>query len=227
MGFNYRFRSDLQATEVQMIPDVLKRSQAEIRQTDPTGQAIEYPAETWRRHLNPEEDLEYLVVKCPSPIARRDIFELSAVAKASLSLHAVRRLFIGTTLFGYGTVGYGPWRTKQMLTTYLANSILQRSFGLVLERRLVDAYQVLSQLRYCKSSFVTKFLYFAGFGVGMKDYPLILDQNVEKALRTSIGMEISHQDPKGYLRYVDAMHSWARELDCEAHNIEFFLWSLA
>ncbi len=215
-----------------MIPDVLKRSQAEIQTTDPTGQAIEYPVNTWRRHLNPDEDLEYLALKCPSPIARRDIFELAAVAKASPSHHAVRRLFIGIMLFGYGTVGYGPWRTKQMLTTYQADSVLQQSFGLVLQRRLEEAYSLLSRLRYCKSSFITKFLYFAGFGVGMKDYPLILDQNVEKALRENVGMDVSHfvnasrQDPKGYLRYVDTMHSWARELDCEAHNIEYFLWRL-
>ena len=65
-------------------------------------------------------------------------------------------------LWGYGTVGYGPWRTQRMFATPDSGDMLQRAFGLIAENRIEEAYSGF-RLDRCGPSFFTKFFYFAGF----------------------------------------------------------------
>ena len=100
---------------------------------------------------------------------------------------------------------------------------------MIAENRIEEAYNGFC-LDRCGSAFFTKFFYFAGFGRGLPRYPLILDTNVRESLRSFADADLvnaSRWNPPGYIRYVGAMHEWAQELKCEAHNIELFLFSEA
>ena len=212
-----------------MLPETLKTAKAQIECLKPETQSISYSVETWSRHLAPDQDLEFLALTCPRQISRGDLFRLAANARGSGSLEDIRRVFLGAMLWGYGTVGYGPWRTRQMLSTPDSGEMLQRTFGMIAENRIEEAYNRFC-LDRCGSAFFTKFFYFAGFGCGLPRYPLILDAYVRKSLGSFADVDLvsaSRWDPQGYTRYVRAMHEWAQELNCEAHNIELFLFSEA
>jgi len=212
-----------------MLPEKLKKAKVQIESLQPETQSISYSVEVWRRHLEPDQDLEFLALTCPCQISRGDLFRLAANARRSGSLEDIRRVFLGAMLWGYGTVGYGPWRTWRMLATPDSGEMLQRTFGIIAENRIEEAYNGFC-LDQCGSSFFTKFFYFAGFGYGLPQYPLILDAYVRKSLGSFADVDLvtaSLRDPRGYTRYIQVMHEWAQELNCEAHNIELFLFSEA
>ncbi len=159
-------------------------------------------------------------------------FDLPRRPGSQGALRDIRRVFLGAMLWGYGTVGYGPWRTRRMLFTPDSGNMLKKTFDLIAENRIEDAYSGF-RLDWCGPSFFTKFFYFSGFGPGSRRYPLILDAVVRKSLMSLADVDhsdfalTSRWDPRGYTRYIQVMHEWAQELNCEAHNIELFLFSEA
>jgi len=212
-----------------MLPEKLKKAEVIIQRLQPETQSISYSVEKWQRYLGPDQDLEFLAPTCPCQISRGDLFRLAANARGSGSLEDIRRVFLGAMLWGFGTVGYGPWRTQQMLATRDSGEMLQSTFDLIAENRIEEAYRGFG-LDWCGSSFFTKFFYFSGFGCRLPRYPLILDAYVRKSLGSFAEVDFvsaSRWDPRGYVRYIQVMHEWAQELNCEAHNIELFLFSEA
>ncbi len=213
-----------------MLPEKLKQAKTQIECLQPETRSVsDYVVETWRHHLGLDQDLELLALTCPCQISRCDLFRLTANARRSGSLEDIRRVFLGAMLWGYGTVGYGPWRTQRMLSTPDSGDMLQRTFGLIVENRIEEAYRGF-RLDRCGSAFFTKFFYFSGFERGSHRYPLILDAYVGRSLRSFDDVDLSdfantsQWDPRGYTRYIQVMHEWAQELNCEAHNIEYFLF---
>jgi len=215
-----------------MLPEKLKTAEVQIQSLQPGTQSIPYGVETWRRHLGPDQDLEFLALTYPCQISRGDLFRLAASARRSGSPEDIRRVFLGAMLWGYGTVGYGSWRTQRMLSTPGSSDMLKRTFDLIAENRIEEAYSGF-RLDRCGPSFFTKFFYFSGFEPGSRRYPLILDAVVRRSLMSFADADLSdftgtsQWNLRGYIRYIQVMHEWAQELNCEAHNIEFFLFSEA
>jgi hypothetical protein len=215
-----------------MIPKKLFEYQDKIKALNPQAQTIDYYIGTWRKHLGRNEHLEYLAKHYPKKISRADLFQLAAAAGSTYDVGDILKLFIGTMLWGYGTVGYGAWRTNQMLSTTNAERTLVKSFELARDNKIEDAYRNFN-LRRCGPPFFTKFFYFIGYGCKLPRYPLILDTRVYEALKDTLKADISLYVkrstwwyPKGYIRYIESMHEWAQALDVEAHNIELFLFEL-
>ena len=50
-----------------MLPETLKAAKAQIKRLKPETQSISYSVETWRRHLGPDQDFEFLALTCPRP----------------------------------------------------------------------------------------------------------------------------------------------------------------
>jgi hypothetical protein len=95
-----------------------------------------------------------------------------------------------------------------------------------------DAYALLrpgrrNAIKHLGPSFFTKFLYFAG--AGAPDHPsLILDRRVATSLRDECGWRSMHRtgpwSPETYARYCDLLHSWSKEHDRAADEIELKLF---
>jgi hypothetical protein len=215
-----------------MLPEKLRRVKTKIRSLKPEEQSVPYYVETWRRHLGLDQDLEFLALTCPCQVSRGNLFRLAANARQSGSLEDIRRVFLGAMLWGYGTVGYGSWRTQRMLATPDSGEMLKRTFDLIAENRIEEAYSGF-RLDRCGPSFFTKFFYFSGFEPSSRRYPLILDAVVRRSLMSFADADLSdfadtsQRNPRGYIHYIQLMHEWAQELNCEAHNIELFLFSEA
>jgi len=216
----------------QTLPSKLLAYKSKIESILPHKQSIRYDLNTWRRQFGWNENLEQVAKACPCPISRTDLFQLSAQAGHTRNIEDILNLFLGVMQWGYGTAGYGAWRTHQMISTSGSRQTLQVTFEFILDNEIELAYRKFN-LDRCGPPFFTKFFYFAGFGNKVPKYPLILDTRVYERLKDQIGVDVdrfvkrsSWCWPEGYVRYVNTIHDWAAELGCEAHNIELFLFNL-
>ena len=120
-----------------------------------------------------------LLAEHPENISREDIAEF--VKNAISGQGSIRKVFIATMIWGYGTVGYGAWRTAKMLAAERSQEMIEKSFNLVLDGKYIDAYEMFSLPR-CGHTFLTKYLYFVGLGGNAKPMPLILDSVVSNCI---------------------------------------------
>src|SRR5579885_3132667 len=101
------------------VPTQLTMHQRELQQLNPLdsgAQAIEYQHQHWTRHVGADDtDLEFLACHYPGKITRGHLANLARAAYDQRDPTTARRLFLGAMLWGYGTVGYGPHRTAEML----------------------------------------------------------------------------------------------------------------
>ena len=214
-----------------MVPDFLLQQSELIRSCDPISQSITFFPETWHRQLGWKRQYRNLAGVYRGCISRGDLFKIGAAAYNSPTEDKVISLFVGTMLWGYGTTGYGAWRTNKMLKTPDANRTIMCAWDLVNQSRVLEAYHVFD-LDRCGPAFFTKFFYFAGRGGGVTKYPLILDSIVYETLklhlRTGVDKYVKRSTwwwPEGYLRYTQDMHSWASDLGVAADQIELYLFS--
>ena len=183
-------------------------------------------------------DFKEILVEHPESISRKDIAEF--VKNAIAGQGSNRKVFIATMIWGYGTVGYGAWRTSKMLAAERSQEMIEKSFNLVLDGKYIEAYEIFSLPR-CGHTFLTKYLYFVGLGVNAKPMPLILDSVVANSLEL-LGLDSSRYAivarnkvgqitavskwSTGYFRYVEMVNNWASELDCRPDAIEKWMFSL-
>jgi hypothetical protein len=215
-----------------MIPTEVKQLKKEFLSAQPLKQSIIYHIDSWINHLPHVIELKSIRSFFPGRISRENLMSLAKQANKSGNIQDIRTLFLGTMIWGYGTTGYGPWRTAEMFNTPNFSEIVEKSIQYIAQGEIFNAYNIFSVNR-CGPPFFTKYFYFCGYGIGIKNYPLILDTRVWEALRDRIKIDTTEfvkkstwWYPEGYVRYVDTLHEWAEELGCEAHNIEFVLFQL-
>ncbi|HVS37175.1 MAG TPA: type II toxin-antitoxin system MqsA family antitoxin [Gemmataceae bacterium] len=226
------------------VPSQLVEHQQELQQLDPlsaAAQAIEYRKSHWDRHVGADDaDLNFLACHYAGAITRGHLAGLARTAQAQRDSTSIRRLFLGTMLWGYGTVGYGPHRTAKMLAATDALQVLHSTLDCVWKGDTRTAYERF-HLPKCGPAFFTKFFYFAGLGCDLKVQPLILDSVVMNKLEQWLGLDVTPfgrftrdkdrrisaigRNAAGYERYVQLLNGWARELRCRADSIELFLFT--
>lgn len=99
------------------IPNFLTQNGQIILALEPALQAIDYFGDNWRSHLPQLQELDDICQSFPGKISRGDLVKLAACAKENGQIEDIKRLFIGTMIWGYGTTGYGPWRTARMVAS--------------------------------------------------------------------------------------------------------------
>lgn len=213
------------------LPAPIAKISEEIRKANPAKQAIPYIIDTWRRQLLHRWEFEAVFMNFPEHVTRADLFQLARRAGESSRLDDLRVLFAATMTWGYGTTGYGPWRTGKMLASSAYPAVLGRSYQLICAGRLGQAHQEFS-LDRCGAPYFTKFFYFLSKGIGIKEYALILDSRVYRALaklQIDVGRYASKSawTAEGYLNYVTDLHQWANALRVEADQIELALFQNA
>jgi hypothetical protein len=199
--------------------------QAAIRALNPTEHSIRYEQVHWRRWLGADSDLEYILAKYPASLSRGEVSDLALKVCSEPSDTWNRRLFIAVMMWGFGTVGYGAYRTSKMLQPADLLLVLRRTVALATKGKIAAAYDALS-LPYCGHTFRTKYLYFIGLGCQLEPLPLILDSILIERIGTLLGNSSGKwRNVAGYLRYVELMNQWASYLGCKPDSIELFLFS--
>lgn len=141
---------------------------------------------------------------------------------------SARQAFIVTMAWGFGTQGYGRYRTARILR----EPDTARRLHLVAETLHTDgamaAYRLMAnecRVKYLGPAFGTKFLY--GCDPGRhRPRALILDRLVADWWEThlTIGPSAWTWDVDAYGRYLDLMEGWASRLACLPDDIETLMF---
>lgn len=135
--------------------------------------------------------------------------------------------FIASMIWGYGQVGYGPYRTERVLTTSkdaikslvdIANTAQDPEYGglhafksIAGNRKSAGDY-----LKYLGPAFGTKFLYFLTKGANGVETTPVMDALVAKWFRQHAPevekFKLSWWDPTSYEQYLGSLRAWARAL---------------
>jgi hypothetical protein len=149
----------------------------------------------------------------------------SFCTEAVTSPEAALRAFLTAMVWGYGRVGYGPFRVERILgATPDAGVRLQNAARELTGRGPVRAYALLGddgvgQMPGLGPAFGTKFLYFCS----PADRPaLILDRLVAAWLRAHTDLQLNEVrwSSQTYARYLNTMTGWAGELGVAADDLE-------
>ena len=145
-------------------------------------------------------------------------------------------------MWGYSSDGIGrpdnrgPSRVQEMTADITKLSkILTQTKKLIREGHLENAYQYFRSKKVpkCGPSFFSKYFYFVGRSLEVYNYPLIFDKRVASGLvnisvlNDSLLEFVSVQTitrADTYVKYVNLLHNWAKSMECEADQIEFFLF---
>ncbi|MFG3131897.1 8-oxoguanine DNA glycosylase OGG fold protein [Streptomyces tendae] len=153
--------------------------------------------------------------------------EVVAAVRAAERSGSWAEAFVATQVWGYGAIGYGPHRTRQVLTQPHAEAVLTESVSLLVDEGAVAAYEALNTLHGLGSAFITKFLYFAGLALPevKGPRPLILDRVLARVLRqhaTKVGRA------RGY-EWSEAIAQWIwRDGGWSSHRYDIYLrWMYA
>lgn len=215
-------------------PEYLRDHADEIRRCSVDLHTIEFHVDRWSSKLRSIAAWpRFADAFGQGRISRRRLFDFQVTSPLD-----VEALFVGVMAWGYGTVGYGPWRTAHAFSRREFGEHVQALYEKVAHGDLIGAYELVDIPR-CGSAFFTKFFYFVG-RPRLKRYPLILDAVVARSFEELLGLDLSRyaraarnrerriaavsRNATGYMRYIDDMHQWAADLDCRADEIEMFLF---
>jgi hypothetical protein len=156
-----------------------------IRGLTPASQTIPFCPNNWntpllRAHLNP------LLASIPQ-LASGTITRQQVQAAGHLAVRGTLPwdgFFLAVMIWGYGTVGYGPWRTEKMFQTPNVANIFTNIRNHISNNQISAAYAVdaVARINRCGPPFFTKLFYFLGIGFGSSPKPLILDKRVAESL---------------------------------------------
>ncbi|CAG1016913.1 hypothetical protein ANAEL_05903 [Anaerolineales bacterium] len=201
----------------------------------PDNHHVPYDSKVWHKWFAEDTDFNELTQRYPQQISRSEVAELAGLSGSGIP----RKVFLATMLWGYGTVGYGAYRTSIMVKVKGFQNIIEKSFSLVSDGKYIDAYEMF-YLPMCGPAFFTKYFYFVGLGNKTMPLPLILDSVVANSL-TQLGVDIYRlarvvknsagkitsvaRYADGYFQYVEMINSWASEISCRPDSIEKWLFS--
>jgi hypothetical protein len=184
--------------------------------------AVGWNTVPWKRTL---PEFGGLFDRLPNPINRDHV---RARAQQADDEPACREAFVAAMVWGYGRVGYGPYRTARVLCANpAAGATLRVAAALVRSEGGPAAFSWLAghRLRYLGVAFATKYLHFADDGQGSAP-ALILDRLVRDWLREHAGCRVSLAwDVDGYRHYVETVERWAAGLGASPSQVEYLMFA--
>ncbi|MEU9738493.1 hypothetical protein AB0E12_04760 [Micromonospora chersina] len=165
---------------------------------------------------------------------RRDVFAVAEAWRAGEA--GPRQLLSAVLMWGYGPIGYGPWRAARSLEgdpdgKRLVHALEGLRAPAPDEDDLRTAYQRLrdpkeSRLPRLGPAFFTKLLYFAGYQRGASGrQPLILDSVVRRRLPVDAGVRReSGWVSEEWLAYLGWAADQAHRRGIEADEVEMALF---
>jgi hypothetical protein len=150
---------------------------------------------------------------------------------AAESADDAERSFLVVMTWGYGDVGYGPFRVARILAdTPNATGRLRDAATALADGGAVAGYRALadrrrSRLKWLGPAFGTKFLHFCT-PAGQQP-ALILDRLVADWLRDNVATSFNPVpwDTAAFRRYVNLMSGWSSDLGIEPDQLEVCLFT--
>lgn len=210
------------------VPDALEKA---VLQWKAAG-GNEQPPSHWspaRWQSRFPEQIQHLSA-LPQPISRADV--TAHCIAAPEGPEQATKAFIAAMIWGYGTVGYGPYRTKRVfIENDSAGETLATAARIARDEGGPAAFAWLAQpqhrLRYLGVAFATKYLFFCAAG-GQGQPALVLDRLVREWMSMNLDWVLSLEwDVDDYRDYVVRMSAWAAELNIEPGNLEMIVFQLA
>lgn len=220
------------------VPDMLGEARREILALDPDGQTVEYDLAAWLQKFRTDPDFMHVCRLFPGAITRSNVIDMGRQARENLCGENLRRYFFAVMMWGFGTVGYGPYRMRQMVDSPEFDGRMRSAIEQVTAGDLERAFAEF-RLPCCGEVYATKYLYFIGRVWDVYPLPVVLDSRVIRSFdridrpRLERYAKLHRKNGKvfhfifsegGYARYVDDLNCWARKLDCRADQIEYYLF---
>lgn len=183
----------------------------------------------WRRDAYMDLLPEYvdLFAQLPDRIGRSDVRKHAR--RAAADEQGAVEAFLVSMAWGYGTNGYGPFRTERILRVNPdAPATLMRVAAVLASDGAVAAYDLLGhagRLKYLGPAFGTKYLHFVPPSeVGPP--ALILDQFVSRGAESIGGCTFAPGpwSTPTYARYLETLSSWASTAGVEPADVEMLLF---
>jgi hypothetical protein len=177
----------------------------------------------WTRQFPKESTIRRL----PDELDREAVRD--ACRDAARSERAAKDAFFAAMAWGYGDVGYGPWRVAQALSDPEAGRKLLHAVRSSHAEGPLEAYRRMAtdcRLQRIGPAFGTKFLFFIDSQAGARR-ALILDRLVADWLRRNVGYGVNPVlwSPRSYETYLDHMHEWAKALEIAPDELECAMFS--
>jgi hypothetical protein len=205
-----------------VVPSAVGRLVAEWRAAgSPSQGGIEWPRQRWMAQFPGQVPvLAVLPDRLSRPLVRQACWDAAGTPAAALDA------FIAVMAWGYGRVGYGPFRVRRVLASVPdPGERLQAAAGELARGGPAAAYALLGdrgvpRLPGLGPAFGTKFLYFCSPPGGRA--ALILDRLVAAWLRGNTGLRLNEArwSASAYQRYLEAMSGWAAETAVTADELE-------
>jgi hypothetical protein len=203
-----------------VVTDLVRDQRASL-----TAQApMAWPRKNWIEAFPDRADR---LATLPRGLDRSDLQKLGT--SAADDPESAEFAFIAVMAWGFGNVGYGPFRTKRILTETPGAADRLRSVAEAVARNgAIAGYRRLAtdcRLRYLGPAFGTKFLYFTQ-AADRRPRALILDAFVSRWLgrETSHDFGVATWSERTYAEYLDLMHGWAAKLGCEPDLLEYSMF---
>jgi hypothetical protein len=186
----------------------------------PRQPAIRWPRERWLAAFPASSQA---LGSLPNHLDRATV--RASCLDAPSSPAAARHAFLVAMAWGYGTVGYGPWRTARILQeSPNAPDRLAKVAQHLSSRGALDAYGLLGgncRLRELGPAFGTKYLYFCPQSAAGPQ-ALIFDRLVAAWLAEHVDVRLNPVPwaPRTYRRYLELVSSWADALSVTCEEIE-------
>lgn len=201
----------------------------QIQELKPMASGFMYNTKTWQKlsveHKILVSDFE------DTYISRADV--IKAFNSYYLGNGDYMRAFLLTMIWGFEDTGYGAYRTNLYLSTETNTELIRQSIDNAGENNLKISYILLKKIKGLGVSYITKVLYFATRGAGIKDYALVFDNRVAQSLvrlfasndiykLVNISPSSKFED---YQMYNKLIHQFAKQYEVEADVIELFLFN--
>jgi hypothetical protein len=162
----------------------------------------------------------------PNPISRDDARRLTDAAAPDGAIQA----FLTSMIWGYGPVGYGPWRTKRVLdSNEQAGERLAEVAQTIAAEGALEGFRNIAAnpLKHLGVAFGTKYLYFVslaqpnGIENGAAIAP-VLDDVVRRWIAANAGvpLRIHCWSAKDYERFLNLLDQWGASLHLRRDEVE-------
>lgn len=201
-----------------------------MEQPFPPQRAFGYDPEKWLKWLGDIPGATDAINSLPDAVDR----DIIRQAVSDLENDNLAGAFIAVMIWGHGTVGYGPYRTLQVLSDNfrdgkkLSDAVvgrLQDSISVAREQGSVAGFSHLNndgKLRGLGPSFFTKWLYYitATGPQGEDGAAPILDDEVINWINDNAGEQLKYKRTPSYERYLDLVTAWGAPYDLSPVDIE-------
>lgn len=189
----------------------------------PPQAGIPWPRDRWIAFF---PDRHQLWIALPDQLRRADV--TAAAAGADQTEAEALTAFLVAMAWGYGNVGYGPWRVQRCLSTDRAAGRLLEAARTAVKKGPVAGYAALGgqdRLTGLGPAFGTKFLYFVS-KASSTPVALIFDRLVAGWLRDHAALRINPVTwhLPNYRHYLETVGVWADELKVAADDVELCIF---